>query len=65
MISAKRVLSAVGAVAIVLVAGCNKQPTTQMDAEDHDPVADLPARFKTQVAVTKPNFADAAKVPEF
>ena len=50
------------AAAAIVVAGCSK---SQPADEAADPTADLPARFKTQEPVAKPDFTEAARDPKF
>ncbi len=49
-------------VSAVALAGCDRQ---QGSAEYTDPTAELSAKFKTQEAVPKPDFREAAKDPKF
>ena len=60
-------LLAFGAISLVmmlLVTAC-KRNSTGSDQAIQDPTDQLPSKFKTQEAVPKPNFTDAAKSPAF
>ncbi len=59
---APNVLGWVVLVSAVALAGCDRPPG---NAEYKDPTDELPAKFKTQEAVPKPDFREAAKDPEF
>ena len=50
-------------IALSLFVGCGKRHSTDADKASHDPTDQLPSKFKTQEAVPKPNFTDAAKSP--
>ena len=47
---------------MLLVSGCKRNGAPLLGK---DPTADLPARFKTQEAVPKPDFSEAAQDPKF
>jgi len=49
-------------LATLALAGCNRGG---VGALTKDPTADLPARFKTQMDVPKPDFSEASKAPNF
>src|SRR5512143_359252 len=59
---ASNLLAFVALVTAVVVAGCDRQ---QGSTEFKDPTAELPEKFKTQEAVPKPDFREAAKDPKF
>jgi hypothetical protein len=58
--NARRTIAAASLLLVLLVAGCKRQR-----GSTGDPTADLPARFKTQQEVPPPNFAEAARNPQF
>lgn len=47
---------------VVALAGCKQGDS---NGQGKDPTADLPAKFKSQELVPKPDFGEAAKVPAF
>jgi hypothetical protein len=55
----------VAIAAVVLFAGCNKPSSQESSDIDSDPTEKLPARYKTQEEVPKPDFKEAAKSPAF
>jgi hypothetical protein len=50
---------------LALFAACNRQNTALPGAADSDPTDALPAKYKTQEPVAKPDFTDAAKSPAY
>ena len=56
----KRILASAFTIAMLLAA-CSKRDASESSAGAND----LPARFKTQQAVPKPDFSEAAKSPAF
>lgn len=52
-------------LAFLLCAGCNKPQSTPAEDAWQDPTEKLPAKFKTQEPVTKPDFSVAANSREF
>jgi hypothetical protein len=51
--------------ALVLFVSCSSRNPVESDAAWTDPTEDLPARFKVQEAVPKPDFSAAAQSPAF
>jgi hypothetical protein len=49
-------------ISMMALAGCNRG---KPDGDAKDPTAELPARFKTQEPVAKPDFTVAARDPKF
>ena len=61
-----RLLSTGFMIAVALVfAACNRQASNESEGVELDPTKDLPARFKTQEPVAKPDFSEAAKSAAF
>jgi hypothetical protein len=61
----KILLAAAGFLTAVTFVACNRPASTGSDTADADPTAQLPAKFKTQEQVPKPDFSEAAKSPAF
>jgi hypothetical protein len=58
-------LVSVAFVAALILAACNRQDSNESSAAAADPTEQLPAKYKTQELVTKPDFSEAAKSPAF
>jgi hypothetical protein len=58
-------LLVVGILTTVLSAGCGKRDSGEPSVAASDPTEKLPAKFKTQEPVPKPDFSEAAKAPAF
>ena len=56
------ILPGIALILMIVLAGCNRG---KPDGEVKDPTAGLPARFKTQEPVAKPDFTVAARDPKF
>ena len=52
-------------IAALLFVGCGKRNSTDSDQASQDPRAQLPAKFKTQETVPKPDFSGTAASPAF
>jgi hypothetical protein len=59
------VLTLAGFIAALSLSGCAKRDSTTAENAPSDPTDKLPARFKTQEPVAKPDFSEAAKSPAF
>jgi hypothetical protein len=58
-------LAAAGFLAALTFVACNRQDEADSIAAGLDPTEQLPAKFKTQEPVPKPDFSEAAKAPAF
>src|SRR6185436_5896781 len=58
-------LFCVAFIATLMFSACSKQSSSESDTALADPTEKLPAKFKTQEPVAKPDFSQAAKSPAF
>ena len=61
----KRQFALVAMAAAVLFAGCSKPPSQESSDLASDPTEKLPAKYKTQEEIPKPDFQEDAKAPAF